>query len=1377
MAAKKPLQDPAVPDGAVDGINPADPSAYKGFNFDMGTPTHNITCNSCHAGGGAAEFGRENKPLDEVLKERLGEDLFNELKTKDWFIRDDQILAQINSFIPFDGDLFGYSDYEVGAGYIGKPGLFNFARSGVNDTDCFMCHSKADADSKIKTEINGYVQQPIMPSNPRVMVFRGISSDGETIVLSLGIPPKVGEKVEVGKDQNGNPIYKTVAKVDSAYYNSVPLSVLKALYHLSDDQLNAIRSNDGSWSKFFIYPNNANGATREVARVAYFEHPSSTADKDGGDVYVNGGAATFHDDNGNVVYRTFAGFFFKYISTADLMGVDTDHDGVPLAYVRFVKEDGVWKPEVYYEKDEFNSKGEVDLPILENRIGDKDTPSTEVPPGNYNYSVPAELGSADNPYPKMTKPAEGSDANRDWGYVCSYCHMAIPYKDGKLPDGSDTYAWVTRKGTLGLAAEIVKRGDVFSYDIHRGSDNGENLEPTELQQTLQSQGFDAAYKKMITAKSVLSINDDIPIGYDVHFDSKEGAGLTCLSCHGEGTLSPEEKQYHPIHHDFLKGNDWGGHWDQSLDYNPSLKTCLDCHFGGSRQLAAEVHRSAFGPGGNAAIHMDKVACEVCHIPFKTHWTFRTFYDVVGYSYNFDNRILNYDLANEKVQKLPEKMFVPGFGPFMPIAGYGAPQPFCIARTDNGKDTVVPIYQADFDPRQAALRLENKNFGIWNVPDISFPWAWAPVIINNGFRPDTPGGQKFMYRLADPLTLVTWYDKSTGKVLYTREIAAAIDGEVKSNYAGKNVPAYYIENGKICVKTIKGAFICDDNGDLLPEIDTDAEYEAMRNALIDVLKKEGIHNPDPVFYIWTAPFSIDHGVLPKEYALGAGATVNGEKLNCDACHNAKTGRLPEANMSDIQSSSALSSLIKKDANGHIKFFGLGREIVTVPSAIPPEAYKNAVRVFFNSPEDDNGNPVYGSMTIKVAGHEKNIKVMYTTAGDILVNALANGIDIDRHLVPIPVESSGIDGVAFALPGKESSWKMKIEGVEAEVETEALEDDEVPRRAIVYRLKNEMTELLGFEHLADEIMSAGSPDLVPVFTPVIPSEYITKMDFNLSDLKVADPADLYINYARIHKVRVSKGSEVYYELDKENFKPASISVKDAILKGWASYDPAEGVLTVNTAAMAEEVPGEGELAFSIMRKTGAEVTVPSEIEIVNKSSNKVELNVAISGEKEPVTVTTSTKDVVISDVLEPSQLLRFASEHKLKKVVLGVELLSDKDSFSVEFDVDGLVDPNKAVAYVTVNGKTESCKPQLESGVLKVDYPCSGTRTLTRAETPITVVLGETESTPTATSGTVSGGGGGGGCSVAPSAPAGNGLLNLGVLLSGLLGLFGFRRKKH
>ena len=1362
--------------------------AYKGFNFDMGTMNHNITCNSCHAGGGAAQFGRETKPLDEVLKEKLGEELWKSLDNKDWFIHDEELLAKTG----IDGDLLGYSDYEVGAGYIGKPGVFNYKRAGVNDTDCFMCHADASSNKMIHSEINGVKVYPIMPANPRVMVFKGMTKDGETIVISLGFPPKIGEKIG-GKE---------VAQIDSAYYNSVPLSVLAAVYMAQDPKTFIGDVKSGKIRKFFLYPNNANGATREVARVVYFEHKDKTKNLDGGEPYVAGGAALFKDKDDDVVYRTFAGFFFKYISTASLMGVDTDGDGVPLAYVRFIKENGVWKPEVYYEKKEFNGNS-VALPILENRTGDKDLPATEVSPEDYTYSVPKrnandELIITKDEETGVHRP-EMTDGtkNREWGYVCSYCHMAIPYKSGETSDGKSIYTWVTRKGTLGLAAEIVKRGDVFSYDIHIGGEDKGNLpadafKGVDFKDPQQKQ---EAFARMLTAKSVISF-DNVPIGYDVHFDSERG-GLTCLSCHGEGTLSKEEKEYHPIHHDFLKGNDWGGHWDQSLDYNPSLKTCVDCHFGGSRQLAAEVHADFFGPDSNAAVHMEKVACEVCHIPYRTHWTFRAFYDVIGYSFNFDNRMLYYKPGEaNKVQKLPEEMFTPGFGPFMPIGGYGAPQPFCIAKTKDGKDTVIPIYQADFDPRQAALRLGQDLFGIWKVPENSFPWGWATVIINNGFRPDTPGSQKFMYRLADPLTLVTWYDKTTGKVLYTREINAALTGEVVSDAASKGilpagqkekkVPAYYWDGERVCVKTILGKEICDDNGDYLPEIDTPEEYEAMKAALTEVLKAEGVHNPNPVFYIWTAPFSIDHGVLPKEYALGAGKKINGEELNCSACHDARNGRLPQANMADIKSASSLKELIVKDDKGNIKFFGLGRQIVTVPVKIPAVAYKEAVRVFFNSPEKADGSPKYGTMNGK--------EVMVTTAGDILVNALTNGVDVNRHLVPIPVESSGIDGIAFALPDKTSEWKMRFDGVEAEVETEALEDDQVPRRAIVIRLKNEMPELLGFEHLADEILEADGKGSVPVFTPIIPSEYIEKIRFKLADLKVADPKYLYINYAKIHKTRVSEKKvdkdgnvfyEVHYRLDEENFKPASISVEEAIAKGLAAYDSYAKELTVNVAALREEVPGKGELAFALTRAPEASVIVPEEIKPEGPTSGKeVKLKVKIDGREQELIVKVDDKGAAIADLIgdddeEKATLLTYAEEFKLSKVILGVLVNAPENKFSITF-VNGasVVNPDRAVVGIVKGDKKLELTPKLVNGKdLRVDVDLALLKGEENKKAEVVAVLGEKRVVPETSASAGTGGGGGGGCSMGAPQSTASGLANLGALLTGLLGLFGFRRKRH
>ena len=159
MAAKEPLNDPAVPDNAVDGVNPADANAYKGFNFDMGTVNQNITCNSCHAGGGAAQFGREDKPLDEALKEKLGDSAFDELENKEWFVHD------LTDSVGIDGDFLAYSDYEVGAGYLGKPGVFNFKRSGVNDTDCFMCHADASQkDKMVHSKIESADVYPVMPA-------------------------------------------------------------------------------------------------------------------------------------------------------------------------------------------------------------------------------------------------------------------------------------------------------------------------------------------------------------------------------------------------------------------------------------------------------------------------------------------------------------------------------------------------------------------------------------------------------------------------------------------------------------------------------------------------------------------------------------------------------------------------------------------------------------------------------------------------------------------------------------------------------------------------------------------------------------------------------------------------------------------------------------------------------------------------------------------------------------------------------------------------------------------------------------------------------------------------------------------------------------
>jgi MYXO-CTERM domain-containing protein len=626
----------------------------------------------------------------------------------------------------------------------------------------------------------------------------------------------------------------------------------------------------------------------------------------------------------------------------------------------------------------------------------------------------------------------------------------------------------------------------------------------------------------------------------------------------------------------------------------------------------------------------------------------------------------------------------------------------------------------------------------------------------------------MYRIANPLTLVTWYDKSTGKVLYTREMAAALVGTEKSEAASKGVlpagqtektvPAYFIRDGKVCVNTIKGAYICDDNGDFLPEIDSNEEYESMKSALIDVLKAEGVKDPEPVFYLWIAPFSIDHGVLPKEYALGAGKkSVNGENLNCESCHDAQKGRLPQANK--IDDNEMLSSLIETE-NGTIKFFGLGREVVTVPIKIPETAYEEAVRVFFNAVEKEDGSPDYTQR--EMGGVTYN--TITTRAGDLLVNALNNGLDTNRHLVPIPVESSGIDGIAFALPEKTSKWKMKFEGIPVEVETEAVDEGEMPRRAIVIRLKNELPEMLGLENVADKIKDARGGGVEPVFTPVVLSHYIDKIEFNLADAKVASIDSLYLNYATIVKVRHSEGEEVSYEVDEDKFNPESITMREAINRGWASYDANSKEVTINVAAIRSNARAEeeGELALCILKDIGESYEVPSSVTFENNT-----LTVEFDGREAKIPVNVKNGNATATAITDRNKLLYLASNLKLTKVVaLEVET---SGNFIITFENATALTSNPVVKALR-NDKEIKVDSSIENGTITaVIYPDEYRDTSDN----VTVVLGESSTPSTATS---FGASGGGGCSVTPATPA-SGLFNLGVLFSGLLGLFGFRRRKH
>ncbi len=124
-----------------------------------------------------------------------------------------------------------------------------------------------------------------------------------------------------------------------------------------------------------------------------------------------------------------------------------------------------------------------------------------------------------------------------------------------------------------------------------------------------------------------------------------------------------------------------------------------------------------------------------------------------------------------------------------------------------------------------------------------------------------------------------------KVLYLREINAAIDKylPVSTFYAYnskdlENIEPQACKNdpniGKVVLKD-SGYVICDHTGDGFPDLWWDDDVKAMQEALTKVLKAEGEKDPKPMLFMAAHYFSDTHDVLPAEKALGA--------KSCNDCH--------------------------------------------------------------------------------------------------------------------------------------------------------------------------------------------------------------------------------------------------------------------------------------------------------------------------------------------------------------------------------------------------------------------------------------------------------------------------------------------------------------